>query len=167
MKLSMASVAGQVLIYAGFAALIGYFAAAPSYRYRPDDRAEIKLSFSHGGQRRDCRDLSAAEIAKLPPNMRVTRSCSRERLPVVVEVDLDDRPIYRATLPPSGLSRDGPSRAYQRFGVSTGRHRLTLRLSDSGRGSGFDYEKALDVDLQGRQNLVVDFRTEAGGFILR
>ena len=167
MTLGMGRVVGQALVYAGFAALIGYFAAAPSYRYRADDLAEIKLSFSHGGQRRDCRDLSAAEIAKLPPNMRVTRSCSRERLPVVVEVDLDDRPIYRALLPPSGLSRDGPSRAYQRFGVSTGRHRLTLKLRDSGRDAGFDYEKSVDVDLLGRQNLVVDFRTEAGGFVLR
>ncbi len=167
MNLGIGRIAGQVLVYAGFAALIGYFAAAPDYRYRPDDRGEIKLSFSHGGQRRDCRELSAAEIAKLPPNMRVTRTCSRERLPVQVEVDLDDKPIYRATLLPSGLSRDGPSRAYQRFGVSTGRHRLTLRLNDTGRGSGFDYEKTVEVDLRGRQNLVVDFRTEAGGFILR
>ena len=84
-----------------------------------------------------------------------------------VEVEVDDKPIYRALLPPSGLSHDGPSRAYQRFAIQTGQHRLTLKLSDSGRSTGFDYERTVDVDLRGRQNLVVDFRAEAGGFVLR
>ncbi len=167
MSLGILRLVGQGVIYAGFAGLVGYFAAAPDYRYRPDDRAEIKLSFSHGGQRRDCRELTAAEIAKMPPNMRVTRSCSRERLPVVLEVEIDDKPLYRAVLPPSGVSKDGPSRVYQRFGVPTGQHRLTLTLIDSGRSSGFDYARTIDVELKGRQNLVVDFRPESGGFVLR
>ena len=159
--------AGQAIVYAGFAAMIGYFAASPSYSYRPEDQAEIKLSFSHGGQRRDCRQLSSGEIAKLPPNMRVTRECSRERRPVLVEVEVDDVAAYRALLRPSGLSCDGPSRVYRRFVITQGQHRLVLRLRDGDRSDGFDYERVFDIDLRARQNLVIDFRAESGGFILR
>ena len=160
--------AGQAVIYAGFAALLGYFSVAPSYTYTPADRGEIKLSFTHGGQKRGgCRQLTAEEMAKLPPNMRVTRSCPRERVPVWVEMDVDGAPVYRATLRPGGLSSDGPSRAYRRFSLPPGQHRIALRLRDSERGEGFDYERQFDVGLGARQNLVVDFRAEAGGFVLR
>ena len=57
---------GQFAAYALFAALIGYFAQAPDYVYRPVDSAEIKLSFSHGGQKKGgCRQLTAEEIAMI------------------------------------------------------------------------------------------------------
>ncbi|MCC7045485.1 MAG: hypothetical protein IT562_02115 [Alphaproteobacteria bacterium] len=160
--------AGQAVIYGAFGLLIGYFSASPSYTYTPADRGEVKLSFSHGGQKRGgCRQLSAEEIAKLPPNMRVARSCPRERVPLLVEMDVDGKTLYRAILPPSGLSGDGASRAYRRFGLAPGPHRLGLRLRDSDRAEGFDYERAFDVVIEPRQNIVVDFRTEAGGFVLR
>jgi hypothetical protein len=159
---------GQAAAYALFAAFIGYFAAAPAYTYRPPDMAEIKLSFSHGGQRKGgCRPLSAEEIAKLPPNMRRTQACPRERVPVLVEMEADGRLLYRDLLPPSGLASDGPSRAYRRFALAPGAHRLELRLRDSERASGFDYQRIIDVELRPRQNLVVDFRPEAGGFVVR
>ncbi|MCC6466811.1 MAG: hypothetical protein IT563_00705 [Alphaproteobacteria bacterium] len=159
---------GQLAIYAAFAVLIGYFSVAPSYTHAPTDRGEIKLSFSHGGQKRGgCRQLSAEEIAKLPPNMRVARSCPRERLPLLVEMDVDEKPLYQETLKPSGLSSDGAARAYRRFSLPPGPHRIALRLRDSDRSQGFDYEGGFDIVLQPRQNLVVDFRTEAGGFVLR
>ena len=159
---------GQALAYAAFALLLGYFAASPAYTYRPVDRAEIKLSFSHGGQRKGgCRQLTPAEIAKLPPNMRSDRSCPRQRVPVVVEMDVAEMVSYRATLQPGGLSGDGPSRAYRRFDLPPGRHRVALRLRDSERAAGFDYERTITVDLQPRQNLVIDFRPEAGGFVVR
>lgn len=159
---------GQGAAYALFASLIGYFAASPDYVYRAADRAEIKLSFSHGGQRKGgCRTLIAEEIAKLPPNMRRTQSCPRERVPVLVEMDVAGRLSYAETLRPTGISGDGPSRAYRRFSVSPGLYRLSFRLRDSERADGFDYERILDVELRPRQNLVVDFRPEAGGFVVR
>jgi hypothetical protein len=159
---------GQFAAYALFAALIGYFAQAPDYVYRPADGAEIKLSFSHGGQKKGgCRQLTAEEIAKLPPNMRRTQSCPRERVPVVIEMDVGGLVSYREVLPPSGLAGDGPSRAYRRFNLPPGRHRVALRLRDSERTVGFDYERVVEFDLRARQNFVVDFRPEAGGFVIR
>ena len=159
---------GQFAAYALFAALIGYFAQAPDYVYRPVDSAEIKLSFSHGGQKKGgCRQLTAEEIAKLPPNMRRTQSCPRERVPVVIEMDVAGWVSYREVLPPSGLSGDGPSRAYRRFSLPPGRHRVALRMRDSERTAGFDYERVVEFDLRAQQNFVVDFRPEAGGFVIR
>ncbi len=159
---------GQAAAYGLFAAFIGYFAAAPAYTYRPPEMAEIKLSFSHGGQRKGgCRPLSPEEIAKLPPNMRRTQACPRERVPVLVEMEVDGRLFYRDVLASSGLSSDGPSRAYRRFVLAPGTYRLDLRLRDSERLSGFDYRRSIDIELRPQQNLVVDFRPEAGGFVIR
>ena len=35
---------------------------------------------------------------------------------------------------------------------------------DSARREGFDYTRSTDIELKPRQNFVVDFRAEAGGF---
>jgi hypothetical protein len=129
------------------------------------DQALIKLSFVHGAQRRgDCRRLSPDELAKLAPNMRKSMECPRERLPVVVELELDDELLYAAKLPPTGLSGDGPSRAYERFVVSPGRRVLTIRLRDTARAEGFDHVEQKQVDLAPGQILAVDFDAVRGGF---
>jgi hypothetical protein len=99
--------------------------------------------------------------------MRRKESCPRERVPVVIEMDVDRKPAHRESLRPSGLSGDGPSRIYRRFELPPGQHEVALRLRDSERATGFDYERSFTVDLSPRRNLVIDFRTEAGGFVIR
>ena len=158
--------AGQGLVYALLALVLGYLSDSPAYTHFPPDRAQIKLSLAHGAARKGgCRRLSAEEIARLPPNMRRPTECPRERLPVVVEIILDDAVLYRASLPPTGLAGDGPSRAYRRFAVAPGPHRLVARLRDSERDEGFDYERAAWIELAPGQSLAIDFRAETGGFI--
>ncbi len=157
----------QAVVYAGIALLIGYFASAPAYVHFPPDQAQIKLTLAHGAERRvECRRRSSEELEKLAPNMRKAVDCPRERLPVWIEVALDDRVLYQASLPPTGLSGDGPSRTYQRFTVAPGPHRLLLRLRDTARTAGYDYELDRQIELKPRQNLAIDFRAETGGFIL-
>jgi hypothetical protein len=157
----------QGLVYAGIALLIGYFAAAPDYVHFPPDRAQIKLTLVHGAQRREaCHQRSAAELEQLAPNMRKKIDCPRERLPVWLEVMLDGRVLYQASLPPTGVSKDGPARAYQRFTVEPGRYRLRLYLRDSARTEGYDYQLDKDIELKPRESLAIDFRAEIGGFIL-
>ncbi len=159
---------GQAALYALVAATLGYFSAGPSYTHFPPDQAMVRLSFTHGADRRGpCRQLSADEIGQLAPNMRVPTVCPRERLPVLVELELDGTLLYRAELPPTGLTSDGPSRAYQAFAVAPGRHVLTARLRDSDRGEGFDYDVSNEVDLVPGRHLVIDFRADIGGFIFR
>ena len=158
--------AGQGVVYALIALLFGVFSDWPRYTTSPPEKAQIMLSFSHGGQRKgDCRRLSAEEIAELAPNMRRPQICPRERLPLLVELVLDDRTLYRAELAPSGLSKDGPSQVHRRFLVAPGPSRVTVRLRDSARAEGFDYERSEEIVLRAMQNFVVDFRADTGGFL--
>jgi len=157
---------GQAIAYAAFAALLWFFATAPTYSPIKPDAAMIKLSFIHVGQRKvECRKMSPDEIARLPPNMRLTLDCPRERLPVLVELELDGKLLLRHELIASGLSHDRASSIYEKFVVPSGRHQVTARLRDSARTEGFDYTRSTDVELKPRQNFVVDFHAESGGFI--
>lgn len=171
---------GQGLFYGLFIAVIGYFSVAPAYLHFPPDLALIKVSFSHAGQPlEECRVRTAAELEKLPPNMRVPTQCGRERSPVSLDLELDGKPLYRAELPPSGLSRDGVSTVYQSFPVSAGRHHLRARLkddmkrfinvagADSIRAPDFNYIKEADVTVVPGQVFVVDFNARAGGFVFK
>lgn len=159
---------GQAAVYLGIAALLGVFSQSPAYEHFPPDQGLIKVSLVHSAERREkCRRRSAEEIAELPPNMRKPLSCGRERLPLRLEILLDDKVLIRDSFAPTGLSKDGPARVYQRFVVMPGRHRLTMRLRDSERADGFDYEYDEEIELRAKQNLVIDFRSESGGFVLR
>ncbi len=155
----------QGAAYAVFAAFIGYFSSAPEYTHLDPELALIKLSFSHAGApRTECRRLSQEELDALPPNMRRPTECPRERVALLVELEIDGELAYRGTRPPSGLAGDGASTVYERFPVEPGPHRIAIRLRDSRRTSGFDWEQQGDVDIKPRQNFVIDFRAETGGF---
>ena len=157
--------AGQAIAYAAFVALIAFFATAPVYFPVGPDAAMLKLSFIHVGQRKvECRTMSPEEIARLPPNMRLTLDCPRERLPLLVELELDGALLLRRELTASGLSHDRASNIYQKFVIAPGHHVVTARLRDSARTHGFDYTRSTEVELKPRQNFVVDFNAAAGGF---
>lgn len=160
--------AGQAVFYGLFVAVIGYFSSAPAYVHFPKDMALIKASFSHAGQpKEECHVRTADELANLPPNMRVPVQCGRERSPVMFDLELDGKEVYRAELPPAGLSRDGVSTVYQRFEVPAGRHHLRARLKDSVRVPDFNYIKEADVELAPAQVFVVEFNSRTGGFVFK
>ena len=160
--------AGQGVVYLGIAVLFGIFSQTPVYRHFPSDQAQIKVSVVHSAERKEaCRRLSAQEIAELAPNMRKALACSRERLPVRLELVLDGTSLIEESLPPTGLSSDGPAKLYRGLTVEPGPHHLVLRMRDSARSEGYDYHYDGTVELAPQQNLVVDFRAEAGGFVLR
>ena len=158
----------QVLFYGGVAAFIGALASWPPYTQMKPGSAQIKLAFNHSGQRmEDCRRLTTEELAKLPSTQRRVRDCSRQRLPITVQLVIDGAMIYEAVLEPSGLSGDGQARAYEKFSVPAGRHVIEARLRDSGRDTGFDYESRHVAELASWQNLAIDFKAEQGGFLFR
>jgi hypothetical protein len=165
MRIRPLQILGQVVLYAAFAAVIGYFATEPAYTHVDPGAAVITLSFGHAGETKTaCRRLTPEEIAALPPNMRRPMDCPRGRVSLLVELLLDGEPLYRAWRPPSGLAGDGASSVYERFVVAPGRHRLTARLRDSRREQGFDYESEKIVELDPGEHLVIDFRADKGGF---
>lgn len=161
------SIALQVPAYAAFAAFIGYFSSAPEYRHLAPDRAVVKLSFSHAGERKEpCRERSAAELAKLSPNMRAPLDCPRERSNVVVEVEMDGELIYRISVAPSGLRHDLPSTVYRRLVVPAGAHTFRARLAD-GPGGEFRHRAEASVKLEAGRVFVIDFVAARGGFQFR
>ena len=156
----------QIIAYAAFGVFIGYFSATPEYTHWNPEQALLKLSFSHAAQPiRECRRLTPEEIAALPPNMRRPVDCPRERLPLLIELEMDGQVLYRGVHEPTGLWSDGPATVYQKFAVPAGPHALVARLRDSNRAEGFDYEQSSEIVLQAQQNFVVDFRPNLGGFL--
>ena len=159
---------GQFVVIAALFAGVAAFANWPVYRQTPRDTGIVMLSFVHGADRRgDCRRLTPEEIAKLPPNMRRVQDCPRGRRPIYVELNIGDRIAYRASLPPTGIAGDGPSRVYERFVLPIGQYDLVVRMRDTARAEGFDYERAAHITLGPDQMIVVDFRSQPPGFILQ
>lgn len=156
---------GQAVIYAGMALWLGYFANRPVYTHLSPDLAMIKLSVIHSAQRKgECRRRTREELQALAPNMRTPLDCPRERLPIHIEVLLDGETIYRRTLQPAGLFHGSQTRAYERLPVEAGRHELVVRMIDSDRAEGYDYQKQDEITLSPGENFVIDFRAETGGF---
>jgi len=159
---------GQVLLYGLFALAIGVFSQWPPYRHLGDDQALIKLSFTRVGKPvGDCRTLDAAELARLPPNMRAPTKCPRERSPVTVEVDIDGASVLKRVAPPTGFAKDGASAVYERLVVPAGEHRIAVRLSDDVRARDSGYRHESTVKLVPGQVLVIDFDAAKGGITLQ
>ena len=154
----------QVPAYAAFAAFVGYFSAAPVYRHLAPDRAVVKLSFSHAGERKvPCRQRTPEELAKLAPNMRAQLDCPRERSDLLMEVEMDGKPLYRIAVRPGGLRNDLPSTVYRRLEVPAGRHTFRTRLADTASGE-FRHHGEATVDLAPGRVLIIDFIASKGGF---
>jgi hypothetical protein len=158
----------QIMAYAAIAVLLGYFATLPPYQYGDTGQATIKLSLSHATERvKPCVPLTQEEIAALAANMRRAEVCERERLPLVLELDVDGKNVVSIVAAPSGVWNDGPASVYERFDVAPGRHTLTVRLRDTARTEGWDYEKTETVDLDPGRYFAVTFKAETGGFNFR
>lgn len=161
-------IAGQIVAYTLFFAMIGYFSASPAYVRLAPDQAVIKLSFSHAGQPiGPCRERSDEELEKLAPNMRERFVCPRERYAVRVELMLDGKLIYRETLQPSGINRDSVSSAYKRFTVKAGRHLLKVQLGDGSPDKGYTFTFEQVVELRPGQVVVIDFDQGTNNFVLK
>lgn len=157
--------AGQVIVYVAFAAMLGYFSASPAYRQLQPGFGVIKLSFSHAGEpKSECRRRTQEQLNDLAPNMRKTMDCPRRRVSLLLELELDGEQTHRAWLPPSGLAGDGASTVYQGFPVPAGKHEVVVRLRDSRREEGFDWTMTRTVEVSPRENVVIDFEAGTGGF---
>ncbi len=156
-------IAGQVAVAGVVMAFIGYFGSAhsPAYEVLEPQQAVLKVAVSHASERKEaCHKRTPEELAKLPPNMRTAQQCSRERVPVLLEVDLDGTSVMSKLQAPSGLSKDGASTFYQVLRIPAGTHKLGLRMRDSGRAEGFDYIEEHTVEVKPQDLLVVQFLRE-------
>lgn len=153
----------QAVFYIPFAAMIAHFSNTPSYSVVAPDQALIKMSMTLPGQHKEkCRKRTSEEIAKLSPNMRAPMKCSRERWPVLVELKLDGKLLYREALKPVGLSGDGQSSFYENFKAPAGVHTMSLGIIDDGDEEKFNYFLEKEVTLEPAQVMVFSFNTVDG-----
>ncbi len=158
----------QILAYAAFALFVGYFATMPHYQYGNPDVANIKVSLSHATDRVvPCVELTPEQIAELAANMRQTEACVRERLPLLLEFDLDGERVFNIKAEPSGVWNDGPASIYERFEVTPGTHQVTVRMRDTARTDGWDYTRSAEVVLEPGRYFTVTFKAATGGFNFR
>jgi hypothetical protein len=159
---------GQFLVIVVLFAGVIVLADWPVYRQIPKGAGILMLTFVHGADRKaECRPMTADEAAKLPPNMRRVDVCPRSRRPIFVELDIDSKTVFSASLPPSGIARDGPSKVYERFTLPAGQYDVAVRMRDTPRAAGFDHERRERITLAPDQMLVIDYRPEDGSFIFR
>ena len=158
----------EMLMYGVFMAVIGLLSVWPRYELIEDDRAMISLVFSHAGKLvSECRTLTQEELKELPPNMRTSTVCPRERHPVRVELRTGDEVLYQKTLLPSGVWSDGKANIYERIEVQAGVHELFVGVNDTGSEAEFDYSKSVTIDLSPGRNLVVQFDDQAQEVLIR
>lgn len=159
---------GQGILYGLFALFIGYFSTWPRYQHLAPDEALLRLSFKHPGKTKaECRERGAAELAKIPANMRQALDCPRERSPVRVRVELDGKDLYDESFAPTGLSKDGASTGYRRLPIRAGRHHLKVQFADDVRVAGFNFEREQTVEVKPGQVVLIDFAPDKGGVVIR
>ncbi|MBI4273910.1 MAG: hypothetical protein HY659_04355 [Rhizobiales bacterium] len=164
----MLRLAGQFIIILALFGAVAAFANWPIYRQTPNGTGIVILSLVHGADRRaECRRLSPAEVAKLPPNMRRVMECPRGRRAIYVELDIGGRHLYRANLPPTGIAGDGPSRIYERFVLPAGEYDIVVRMRDTPRTDGFDHLREGRITLAVDQMIAIDFNSHRGEFVFR
>ncbi len=159
---------GQGTAYLALALALGYFSDSPAYvRFAPDT-AMIKLSIGHSGKHKGvCSTRQFSGVKETRTTRRALQLCPRERHPVFVELSLNGELIFSRAQLPSGLADDGPSYFYERILVPAGRHRLDMRMRDSGRTEGFDYETTQQVELEPARNLAIVFSTSSANFVIK
>lgn len=158
----------QGAAYVAIAVLLGYFATLPPYQYGDAQKASVKVSLSHAAERvKPCVQLTQEEIAEFAANMRRTVHCERQRLPLILELDIDGEAVLSLQAEPSGLWEDGPASIYERFEVTPGEHTFSARLRDTARTEGWDYASKQTVELQPGRYFTITFKPETGGFKFR
>ncbi len=156
----------MLLAYTAFAWAISRLSNAPVYQRLAPDLAVLSLSFSHAGQRKaECVRLTAEQIAALPPQQRRPFDCPRERWPLLWELELDGALLHQAIAEAAGIAHDGVATVYENFSVPAGHYDIRVRLRDSARADGFDYEGRAAVDLTPGERFVIDFRVDQSGFV--
>lgn len=158
----------QGAFFTVFAVIIGMFSNTPSYRHLSEENAVIKLSVSHPGEHKEaCVKRSKADLAKLAPNMRAAMKCSRERWPVLIELEIDGQMVFKGERKPAGLSGDMSSSFYESFTVSSGEHLISVRINDDRSKDGFTKSLSKTLTLSPAQNLAIGFNEDGSGFYFR
>lgn len=137
----------------------------PIYPFYNKGMSLIKFTFKYSGKHKtEQRELTERETKDILMHMRRTNSPfskirmvgKRERLPIYVELELDNRNILSKTYYPAGLRKDIPTFAYEEFPVPAGVHYIKVKMRDSKETNQFDYFIEKEVEVMPERTLVLD-----------
>ena len=159
-KVRITSLPLAILILLAPVLLIGYFSDSPSYSVMSKDESMLLFTMSHKGERLvPCVEPTIEEL-----KARNFTECQRERVPVVVEMEMDGAEIISKAYAPRGIRKDGPSYAYEKIRVKPGTHRVVVRIRDT-REERFDYVLDKEITFVDGRIIIIDF--ENGRFTLK
>ena len=137
-----------------------------TYSFYNKNSSLLKFTFKYSSRHRvDCRELTEKEMDTILKHMRKTNSpfpkirmdCSkRERLPIYVELDFDNKNILSRKYYPTGLRRDGATFVYEEIPILPGSHWLKVRITDFKVGNPLNYNLEKKVEFKPGYINVID-----------
>lgn len=94
----------------------------------------------------ECREPTAAELARLPAHMRQPRICERRLLPYELAVTVDGERIVLDTIRAGGARADRPLSLFRESRLAPGRHSLSVRFAPLAVAAGAPAPPALVLD---------------------
>ena len=156
-------VISSIIILSMFSIL--FLSDMPKYPFFNKGMSLIKFTFKYSGKhRKEKRELTERETKDILMHMRRTNSPfskirmigKRERLPIYVELELDNRNILSKTYYPAGLRKDIPTFAYEEFPVPPGVHHIKVKMRDSKDTNQFDYFIEKEIEVMPEKTFVMD-----------
>ncbi len=153
----------SIIILSMFSIL--FLSDMPKYPFFNKGMSLIKITFKYSGKHStEQRELTERETKDILMHMRRTNSPfskirmigKRERLPIYVELELDNRNILSKTYYPAGLRKDIPTFAYEEFPVPAGVHYVKVKMRDSKETNQFDYFIEKEVEVIPERTFVID-----------
>ncbi len=145
--------------------LIVFFSMKPIYPFYSKGDSLIKLAIKYPSRyKADCRELTEKETEAKLRHMRKTNSpfsdmrmdCQGERLPINVDVYVDNKNVLSRTYFPTGLKNDGPIFIYEEIPVTTGTHGFKVRIGDSKEGNPLNYVFEKEMGLKSGEVSVIN-----------
>jgi hypothetical protein len=120
---------GAVAVTIGTMLLLSWCASMP-YSAGGATHGALRLSWRmRGGRVEQCRPRTEAELNALPVHMRTPQVCEGYAVSYDLVVQIDDEAAHTLRLNPRGAKGDRPIFVLENFPVSSGRHRVQVRLS--------------------------------------
>lgn len=128
--------AASLLLIPAF--LILFLSTKPTYPFYSKGQSLLKFTFKRSGKQVGCRELAGEEVESKLKHMRKTQSsfsrlrmeCDRRRLPMYMEVYLDNKNIFSKTYYPTGIRKDGSTFAYEEMSIAPGIHEIKVKMKD-------------------------------------
>ncbi len=152
---------GGALVLGSSAALAAL--SLTPYTAEPGARAVVRLAWRARGERvRECRRLTAEELARLPQHMRQEEICERRILPYRLRVDVDGARVVDELVRAGGAREDRPLFVFRDLAVTPGTHHLQVTFEREGTpvASGREEGEETDATEAGRRARETPVRLE-------